>query len=171
MAKPRSVLGEINSFARDFPRAKMPQGYAWDLVDYVPALLDTQLTGRGGWKWGSALGTNDFVGGIYAPFTNGDRLLVVDSVGTMFSVDLTTQALSTVGAVGQIVQNPVMHRDQVYVVNQSNTVPVQVKMAAGGAFTVTALPTTNVLKGRYAAVYKDRLRVANAPGLDRKRVG
>ena len=72
MGRPSALLQEANSFARDFPRDRMPEGYMWDMVDYVPILLDAQLTGRGGWKWGSAAHSSDFVGGIYALFKEGD---------------------------------------------------------------------------------------------------
>ena len=46
MGKPSALLQEANSFARDFPRDRMPEGYMWDMVDFVPVLLDAQLTGQ-----------------------------------------------------------------------------------------------------------------------------
>jgi hypothetical protein len=145
----------------------MPEGYMWDMVDYVPVLLDAQLTGRGGWKWGSAEHTSDFTGGIYALFKEGDRLLVVDEAGVMKNVDIATGAISDVGAVGHIVQNPVQHRDFVYVPNSDGTDVKQVKLASG-SFTLTNLPTTNVPKARYAIVYKDRLILGNSPGQEQR---
>lgn len=167
MGKPNALLQEANSFARDFPRDRMPEGYVWDMVDFVPVLLDAQLTGRGGWKWGSAAHSSDFVGGIYAPFKAGEKLLVVDETGYMLDVDLTTGALSSVGAVGHIVQNPVMHRDFVYVANSDGVIAKQVKLV-GTTFTVTALPTTNVPLSRHAVVYKDRLVLANSVGQEQR---
>ena len=167
MGRPSALLQEANSFARDYPRDRMPQGYVWDMVDFVPVLLDAQLTGRGGWKWGSALHTADFAGGIYAPFKDGDKLLVVDVNGNLQNVDLTTQAISSVGPVGHIVQNPVMHRDFVYVLNSDGASAKQVKLA-GAAFTITDLPTTNVPKAKYAVTYKDRLVLGNSPGQEQR---
>src|SRR5262245_39407996 len=102
MGKPTSLLREANAFARDFPRDKMPQGYLWDMADFVPTTLDAQLTGRGGWTWGSVAHTAEFVGGIYAPFINGDRLLAIDAAQNMQRVDLTSGALTNWGAVGPI---------------------------------------------------------------------
>lgn len=161
MAKPTPLFQDATGFAKDYPRDQMPQGYMWDLVDYVPTLLDAQLTNRGGWKWASAVNVSDFVGGIYAPFASGDRLLVVGSSGNLHEVNLMTQALTTVGAVGHIVQNPVMHRDQVYVANSDGNACTQVKLA-GTTYTLTPLPAT-APKARYAAVYKDRLLLGNDP--------
>lgn len=165
MGKPTALLQEANSFARDYPRDRMPQGYVWDMVDFVPTLLDSQLTGRGGWKWGSALHTNDFVGGIYAPFKAGDKLLVVDDAGSMKSVDLTTQALTTVAAVGPTAQNPVMHRDEVYVMRSDDALPTQIKSVP--AFTATVLPAT-AQKAKFGVVYKDRLVLANSVGNEQR---
>jgi hypothetical protein len=73
---PTSLLGNARGFARDFPRDKMPSGYLWDIVDYVPLIIDAHLTGRGGWKYGSNVMTGDPETGIYAPFLTGDKLLV-----------------------------------------------------------------------------------------------
>src|SRR4029450_12715440 len=105
MGRPTSLLKQAYAFARDFPRDEMPDGYMWDMVDFVPSTLDAKLTGRGGWDWGSALHSSDFTGGIYALFVAGERLLVVDATGTMYTVDLATQALTAVGYVGPSVQN------------------------------------------------------------------
>jgi hypothetical protein len=167
MGRPTALLQEANSFARDFPRDRMPQGYVWDMVDFVPVLLDAQLTGRGGWKWGSALHTNDFVGGIYAPFKAGDRLIVVDNAENVLNVDLTTLALTTIGSSGPIVQNPVMHRDFVYIPRDGGRTCRQLKLV-GTTFTLTDLPTTNVPQAKYAVVYKDRLVLANSPGQEQR---
>jgi hypothetical protein len=142
----------------------MPTGYMWDMADYVPSLLDAQLTGRGGWKWASDLHTSDFVGGIYAPFLAGDKLLVMDAANAMKEINPTTGAISNVGTIGPVVQNPVMHRDFVYQARSDNALAKQVKFLSG-AYTLTDLPATS-LKGKYAAVYKDRLLLANATGFE-----
>ena len=141
----------------------------WDLADYVPALLDSQLTGRGGWKWGSAVHSLDFTGGIYAPFKAGDRMLVIDANGWMLNVDLSTQALSTVGQVGHIVQNPVMHRDRVIVPNSDGNFAKGVTLSSGSVFAVADLPASSP-KAKYAAVYKDRTLLANFPGEEQRLV-
>ena len=84
----------------------------------------------------------------------------------MFNVDLTTQALTSVGAVGPIVQNPVQHRDFVYVPRSDNAAVKQVKFVTG-AFTLTDLPAT-APKARYGIVYKDRLVLGNSVGQEQR---
>jgi hypothetical protein len=138
----------------------------WDLADYIPALLDAQLTGRGGWKWGSATAGADIVGGIYAPYKGGDRLLVVDASGNLGNVDLATQAITAIGAVGHIAQNPVMHRDAVIVPNSDGNAAKRVTLSAG-SYAMADLPAS-APKARYAAVYKDRVLLANQPGEEQR---
>jgi hypothetical protein len=165
MGKPVSLLEDAASFARDFPRDRMPKGYMWDLADYVPQLLDTQLTGRGGWKWGSAALGSDPIGGIYATFKSGDKLLVIRTDGLISNVDLTTGAVTGIGNVGTIVQNPVQIMDFVVVPQASGAaVPTFVD---GGSMTVKNFHSS-ALKGRYAAAYKSRVLLANAVGLEER---
>jgi hypothetical protein len=35
--------------ARDFPRNKMPKGYAWNFVDWLPRIGGASVRERGGW--------------------------------------------------------------------------------------------------------------------------
>jgi hypothetical protein len=168
LGKPSSLFREANAFARDHPRDRMPEGYVWDMVDFVPVMLDSQLTGRGGWKWGSALHTHDFTAGIYAPFIAGDRLLAIAEDGILYDVNLTTGALDDIGGVGIVAQNPVMLRDFVYVPRSDDgSVPIQVKNTAG-VLSLAFLPTTNVPKAKYAAVYKERLLLGNSVGQEQR---
>jgi hypothetical protein len=77
MSAPNSLLGSARAFARDFARDKMPPGYLWDVVDFVPQVIDTNLTNRGSWKWGSvSTGFGYPEAGILAVFPGGDQLLV-----------------------------------------------------------------------------------------------
>jgi hypothetical protein len=66
VAAPQSLLGQARAFARDYPRDRMPAGYLWDVVDYVPLIIDAGLTGRGGWVWGSNAMGGDASAGILA---------------------------------------------------------------------------------------------------------
>src|SRR5215471_19732076 len=89
MGAPISLLGQARAFARDYARDQMPRGYLWDLVDYVP-LLDANLTGRGGWLWGSAVMPGDPTNGILATYSSGERLLIIDSTGALIEVNQTS---------------------------------------------------------------------------------
>lgn len=77
MGSPTSVLGTARAFARDFARDQMPRNYLWDVIDFVPQLIDAGLTNRGKWYWGSAAtGFGEIESGILATFRNGDQILV-----------------------------------------------------------------------------------------------
>ena len=168
MSKPLSLLKDINSFARDFPRDRMPPGYAWDLSDYVPALLDAQLTSRGAWEWGSAANPGgDFEGGIYAKFRAGDKLIAVDVAGGIMDVHLTTGALYPITTIFRVAQNLVQHLDFVIVPDGAGANPAHVLNWNGSAWSdLTMHPSA--LNGRYAAVYKSMTMLANASGLENR---
>lgn len=87
MASPNSLLRGARAFARDFPRDNMPQGYLWDVIDYVPLVVDANLTGRGGWQWGSSVMGGDAIAGILGSFTAGDKLMVVGADAQWYEVD------------------------------------------------------------------------------------
>src|SRR5262245_4150296 len=88
MGSPVQVLGTARAFARDYPRDQMPSGYLWDVLDFVPAIIDNQLTGRGRWDWGSAVtpDAKDINAGILASFTTGDQVLVQTGATAPFRV-------------------------------------------------------------------------------------
>jgi hypothetical protein len=73
---PVSLLGNARAFARDYARDQMPPGYLWDVLDFVPSIIDANLTNRGGWRWGSVAATGDIEVGILANFSGSDQLLV-----------------------------------------------------------------------------------------------
>src|SRR5262245_13985436 len=125
MAKPASLLEDAKAFARDFARDRMPAGYLWDLVDYVPNLLDAQLTGRGPWKWASGAAAGDIESGIYVAFKAGDKLLVVDTTGQGYDVDMTNGTLTPVAGFQRSRQNPAQFMDYVIVPDRNGTAPAK----------------------------------------------
>jgi hypothetical protein len=108
MSSPNSLLGQARSFARDFPRDQMPRQYLWDVVDYVPLVIDANLTGRGGWTWGSTVLGGDATSGILAPFPTGERLLVTGADGQWYEINQNSPYTATaVGACRPGKQNPI----------------------------------------------------------------
>jgi hypothetical protein len=91
----------------------MPPGYLWDVVDYVPLMIDSLLTSRGAWIWGSDVGAAaDYEAGILAPFTSGEQNLGAAN-GTLYQIASTAPyGLSNRGSVPVARQNPVMLFDQ-----------------------------------------------------------
>jgi hypothetical protein len=140
MAQPSSLLGQARAFARDFPRDQMPRGYLWDVVDYVPLIIDAGLTGRGGWQWGSSLMGGDVLGGILASFPSGDKLLTVNADGRWYEVDQTPpyNAVSK-GTAYTIKQHPVQFVDTVVAFDGSGVAVPQLITAPGGVFTPGAM--------------------------------
>lgn len=162
MGAPTSLLQQARAFARDFPRDAMPRGYLWDVVDYIPLIVDAPLTGRGGWAWGSDAGSaSDYETGILATFTSGDQLLVQNTAGEVRRVDLTTvpaYPTSVRGSTTRSLQNPVQLGNDVVSPD-----------AAGGATPAlwrdTTLTTMNAAhkKAQFVTVYKGMLVSGCAP--------
>jgi hypothetical protein len=115
MGVPTSLLRGARAFASDFPRDNMPPGYLWNVVDYVPLIIDAGLTGRGGWLWGSSAMGGDAETGIYAPFSSGDKLLVQAANGRLYEVDSINSPYTATdrGAIAHAKQNPVQFVDTV----------------------------------------------------------
>ena len=161
MARPTSLIKQARGFGHDWPRDRMPEGYLWDMADFVPQLLDTQLTGRGGWVYVSDASDGDIIAGIQAPFKTGERALVVSSTGRVSQV-APGGALTTVGTVSPPVQNPTILADRVTFLSGSGAAP-SVATATASAVTIAPLPGSPPA-AKYGAVYKGRLMVANFPG-------
>jgi hypothetical protein len=126
-------------------REAMAPGYLWDVVDFVPALIDTQLTGRGAWPWGSDVGSaTDFEAGILAPYTSGEKNLAAAN-GVLYEVGLSSPySLTNRGNVPVARQNPVMLFDRVIWMGSSGTVPPSVVGPSGAPVVLTGKPNVRV---------------------------
>src|SRR4029077_13107125 len=142
----------------------MPKDYLWDTVDFVPLIVDAQLTGRGGWRWHSDVLGGDVEAGLYASFTTGAKLLVQKSNGHLYEItDSPPYAAVDKGAIVRSRQNPVqMFNTVVHFDRGGLTVPTLIP-APGGAVTIGALDAT-APKARYGTVYKSFLVAGGTPG-------
>jgi hypothetical protein len=164
MAAPTSLLGNARAFARDFPRDKMPPGYLWDVVDYVPSVIDAQLTGRGGWLWSSTAMGGDPEAGIVANFISGPKVLVQATDGHLYEIDQTTPfAVHDRGAVPRAKQNPIQLFDTVVHFDKSGASAPKLITAPGGVITVGPIAAGH-LNSPVGTVWKQRLATAGAPG-------
>jgi len=159
MAAPHSLLEGARAFARDFTRDQMPKGYLWDVVDYVPTIVDATLTGRGGWRWG----TNDLGGiiqsGILAPFVGGDQLLFQTTGGRLVQVDAAATGVAATiadrGAIVGCLQNPVFRHNETIWFDWTGTSVPYVVRASGPPVAVAASaphPRVGCIWGEYLVV-------------------
>lgn len=163
MGSPTSLLAGARAFARDFPRDQMPKGYLWDIIDYVPEIIDASLTGRGGWAWGSDDLGSDGETGVLAGFTGGDQLLIQTVAGRLIQVnpDAPYNVIADRGPLVRAAQNPVFRRaDAIWFDRDGATVPTLVRAA-------TVIPAhTSAPKARYGTNWGKYLVVGNIPGGD-----
>lgn len=170
MASPVSLIEGVRAFARDFARDRPQQGFLWDMGDWVPNLLDSELTSRGGWTWGSAGLPAQVVAGKYMPYKAGDKLLVIGANGRLYDIALSSpNAATDIGAVPVTAQNPVQHRDWMFTFDQAQALtPRMVAWTGTGSPTISPLTHASAPKARYGTVYKDRLVVGNLPGQEQQ---
>ena len=86
---------------RDVPRDQLPSGAVWNLVDYIPNVIGSPARKRGGWSHGSdALGAGTYAAAVaYPDFTTGSKLVAINDAGTLYSINTSTQAVTSVGAI------------------------------------------------------------------------
>lgn len=161
MGAPVSLLGQVRGFARDFPRDRMPPGYLWDSVDFVPTIMDATLTGRGGWDWGSDDLGADVQTGILATFLSGDQLLV-QAGGNLMQVnpEAPYNTIANRGGAWGSLQNPVLLRDVVVQTLSNGSAPPQLWRSTGAPTNGTAA----MKHPKFATVFKSMLVSGGSPG-------
>lgn len=165
MANPVSLLGDARAFARDFARDRMPRQFLWDIVDYVPIIIDANpLTGRGGWLWGSTTMGGDALAGILGNFTTIECLLVIGSDNLWYEIDQTSPFTAHVhSAAYPPRQNPVQGVNQVFAFDGAGAHVPQVITCPGGTFTETDMHTS-APHAPLGTVYKDMVVVGGVTG-------
>lgn len=140
---------------RDTGRERLPDGYAWNLINLLPVLGATARQ-RGGYGYASndiaaVTATASYViGGIYATFSAAAKNLALDEDGRLYSI-ATDGTVTDIGAAVVVSQNPVFHRNKVIIWAEGGATGPQVydgtTLGALGGSPPNAI---------YSCVYKDR---------------
>lgn len=132
---------------RDFNRAQMPGGSAWNLLDLIPDQLGAPLRGRGGAAFGDG-GAMSSVTSIkamaYAPFTAGAKRLAIGQNGELWDFATPTD----IGAAIVPAQNPVYYRGKVIIPNSDGTTAVKYYDGTTLA-NLAGTPPTGMLAGSF----------------------
>jgi len=158
MGAPVSLLGQARAFARDYPRDQMPPGFLWDTVDFVPAVVDAPLTGRGRWFWGSADMDGATQSGILMPFRSGDQLLAATPT-SLYQINETDYSVTSRGSTWTSLQNPVKYLDAAINFDAARTRPPQLWRDASMPPADSSHKAATV-----GCAYKAMLVSAGAPG-------
>jgi hypothetical protein len=150
-----SLLRDVRGLYTDRARDRLPEGSVWEMVDYVPEILQAGARMRGAWLYQSTALTNNPDGQIYAPYRAGAKLLVAHGT-SMDAIPITSIGKATVGTIPTTKQNPVIHRDRVIVPAANGTSAARFILWNGSVYTLTDAPVS-ALTGKYATVWKDRL--------------
>jgi hypothetical protein len=155
-----SLLKDVRGLYADRSRDRLPEGSVWELLDYVPEVLQAGVRMRGAWLWQSTALPNIPDGQLYATYRAGAKLLVAN--GTSLHVVPTDSIGATlVGTIPATKQNPVFHRDRAIVPAANGTSAMRFITWNGTIYTLTDAPVS-ALTGKYATVWKDRVVVGGS---------
>lgn len=159
MGSPVSLLKGARAFARDMPRDDMAEGYLWDVADYVPSVIDAQLTSRGAWVWASTVDGQDFSAGILASFTSGEQLLATTGANLWEISQTPPYAMVSRGPCPVGGQNPVQLFDQVIFFQKDGAHVPYYATPTGLAQSLPGAPAAKV-----GAVWKTYVIAGGEPG-------
>src|SRR5262252_1059641 len=170
MARPRgagggpvSVLGNVRGFSRDFAIDAMPDGYLWDVCDFVLNRRGVRLAWRRGYvSLGSAFPAAS-TGGLHAAFSAGPKL-IMESSGTLYDVGFDgTRTAITGGVPGfGLKMNGTLLRNRAFFCNQTPGASVPWYVTWNGSAWSGGVLDASAPKGSLAITYKDRLVVSGA---------
>jgi hypothetical protein len=158
MSEPISLLADAVGFARDHALDAMPRGLMWDMADYLPNRRGARLEGRGPWPYFSTALAGNIWGGKHAAFRAGVRLYA-GAAGSLYDVNLSTGAISNVGAVPIGVQNGVMLGNHLYFSDATGVNRPKFVFWNGSTTSITELPAS-APPGSVMCSYKGRLLLA-----------
>ena len=162
MARPLPLQSSFQrGMVQDLPRGDLPADSAWNMVDWIPDLGE-HLRKRGGWTHALSAVGGTYVAQVgYANFLTGDKIVVVNNSGVMYTAAASagvTTAASAASAVPVGKQTPYVHQNKLIVPGDGSTYPKYLDGATGAVNSLTAT-------GLYftaAAVYHD-MSVYNNP--------
>lgn len=172
MASPQSLLADVRGIGRDFALDSLPQGFVWDMIDFIPNRRGAKLEGRGPWSYHTAGSPfpGTIWGGKHAAFSKGAKLMVWGG-STLYDVPITTPAtpvsIGTLFSSGLV--NGALLRDRVYFADGAGLAKPKRVNWNGTAWTIEQLAGANCPNAKILDVYKDRL-VATADPANPQRV-
>jgi hypothetical protein len=161
----RQITGVFSDSGRD----QLPAGLAWRLVDYVPQVMTAGLRMRGRWQYLSPSALPAVPDGmLFAPYLKGGQVMVPNASYLHAVVPPPAATTSLVGSINPTAQNPVFHRDRVWIPDAAGLRAMKYVIFDGVNFTINDAPVSGpsgaqtMTFGKYACVWRDRV-VCAAP--------
>lgn len=163
MSQPLPFLTDAVGFWRDSPREQLPQGYVWNMVDWIPN-LGAPVSKRGGWTQFSDDVSTHSSSATYVPisfnadFPAGTKLGYITDNAKLGTLSTSTGVSTNIGNVVVPLQNPVLHRGTLVIpASDGTTAPSYYD----GVTTVGSLGGSPPAC-KFACVYIDRTVLANS---------
>lgn len=168
MAAPRTLQDSFaRGMRRDIPRHKLPANVAWNLVDYIPDVLEAPLEKRGGYTYfsdditGTVAAATYVIAGMVAPFGTGagTKHLAVTEDNRLVTITASNGDVTDIGDIvagTTMKQNPVFHREKaIFPAGDGSTAPRYYDGTTLG--NLAGSPPAGI----YATVHKDTTVLAN----------
>ena len=149
---------------RDGAREALPEGALWNIVDWIPEMLNARLRKRGGYthasqNLASVQPSASYVNaGIVAEYLAGQSILAFDEDGRAYEIE-STSVTEDIGA-AIITRNPLFYNDMVIVPSATAAAAPKKITRAVGTHTIANLAGSPP-SGQYGLVYKDVIWLSN----------
>ena len=163
--RPASILPLVKGMTRDYSVDSLPDGFVWDMKDFIPQRRGTRMESRAAWQYYTTTLGSTLWGGYYARFAKGERMYWLATPGggghaLINHVDPVTGAvvIGVDSGLASMVQNGVMLRERVYFFDGSETV-IPIWVSFDGTTQTNGSVHASAPKASVGAVHKDRLVV------------
>jgi hypothetical protein len=164
MARTIPLLGEIRGIRGDEGKDAVPEGFAWDMADFIPQYLGAKLRARAPWGYYSGVLANPIDNITFAPYSAGERI-IVNAGTTIYRIDppATFNNPGTAVSLGTIrpTASPIFHRNRMVLPHFAGSQRAQTLDWNGTTYTIAELPASSFM-GQLGTVFGDRVVLANS---------
>jgi len=161
--RPVSILPTVKGMTRDYAVDALPEGYVWDMKDFIPQRRGTRMESRAAWRYFTETIGNVLWGGYYARFSTGERMywLASPTSGATAQVNVVDPLTGSASpdfdsGLKSMVQNGVMLRERVYFMDGTGTV-VPIYVTWDGTTETHGSIHASAPKAPVGVAHKDRL--------------
>jgi len=154
--KPQSILPVVKGMMRDYAVDSLPDGYVWDMRDFIPQRRGTRMESRSAWQYMTPALPGPPWAGCYGRYQAGEKFLMAAG-GALVDVNPASGASASVGTgFTKLVQNGVMLRNRIYFMDGNGAEVPKVVNYDGTTVTVASIDAS-APHAKVGIAFKDRL--------------
>ena len=171
MAQPAILQRDYSGMRRDGARESLPKGKLWNLVDFIPEIMDARLRKRGGYTYASedihAIQSSAawINAGIVSDYSAGQSVLAFDEDGRAYEIESLTGS-ENIGA-ALATRDVRFYADKTLVLDGTGAAGPKKITRAGATHTIANLAGSPPA-GTYGLIYKDVFWLGATAALPRR---